>query len=556
MAVEPYERVFSLLKGGCVVHREGRCPVWTYSLAWGAIMKLTVYLTRQDITDFDGLIREKYLRQDGYEVLESREDLGFPLRAYVLRIRETEPKWVAFLRHYFDVDEVVNSLASFVLLAQVSGRIFALTFGQAFHTIERSLFEPNFGLRVVANMIDDSGLKTVDTRNLDTVTRQQRTQVSVGSKLVDFELDLDQEWVRKLSGKSADQTFARSMSGSDSLSINLELALADLPKVLSRLLELHAGTSYRKSFGFIDHYRPLRKDDPAVEQLEKALIQRISSRDHEKIALAFPEVIDDEDVAHVRVNAAYHSNDLEDLTLDGLYAVLDRNKPLRNPLQQVRIVPINDSEEPVGGLRPLKDYLVCELDLADKTYVLSLGDWFEVNRDYVRSINAAVAAIDDLTGHLALPDWRTSEDEGAYNDRAAHERGWALLDKANFQIGGPNQKIEICDLLTAGLHMICVKKRTRSATLSHLFSQGSVSADLYRGEPTYRDRVRAAVPANSDGDQASSEEPTIVYAIATDRPGVLIDSLFFFSKVNLVAHAKDIRRRGLKVGIAKIQLKA
>lgn len=161
-----------------------------------------------------------------------------------------------------------------------------------------------------------------------------------------------------------------------------------------------------------------------------------------------------------------------------------------------------------------------------------------------------------MTGHLALPDWRTSEDEGAYNDRAAHERGWALLDKANFQIGGPNQKIEICDLLTAGLHMICVKKRTRSATLSHLFSQGSVSADLYRGEPTYRDRVRAAVPANSDGDQASSEEPTIVYAIATDRPGVLIDSLFFFSKVNLVAHAKDIRRRGLKVGIAKIQLKA
>lgn len=518
-------------------------------------MKLTAHLAKPSITDFGGLIREKYLGENGYQVLEPREDLGFPLQAYVQRVKLTEPKWIAFLRRYFDVDEIVNSASSFVLLAGIQDRIFALTFGQAFHTIERSLFEPNFGLRVTANFVDSGGLKTIDTRTLDTVTRQQRTQVSVGSRLVDFELDLDQEWVRKLSGKSSDQEFARSMSGSDSLSLNLDLALEDLPRVLEKLLELQSSDAYKEHFGFIDNYHPLRKDDPVVASLEEDLTRKLTERSQERIALALPEVVNDADIAHYRISASYRRADLSELAIDALYDFLDHHYTGTNPLAQVYIVPINDSEEAVGYRKPLKEYIVCELDRGDKTYVLSLGDWFEANRDYVLAISTEVAALDDLTDVLSLPDWQPSEDEGEYNHRVAAERGWALMDKKNFAIGGPNQKIEICDLLTPALQMLCVKKRTKSATLSHLFSQGSVSADLYRGEDIYRQRVRDILGTELGVDISSIvSEPTIVYAIATDRPGSVTDSLFFFSKVNLVAHARAIRRRGLKIGLLKIQL--
>lgn len=515
-------------------------------------MKLTVSLAREEITSFDGLIREKYLAQDGFEAIEPREDLGFPLKAYIQRIRETEPKWVEFLRAYFDVEQIVNSLATFVLLARVEGRVFALTFGQGFHTIDRSKFEPNFGLRVVANAIDSKSLKTIDTRNLDTVTRQQRTQVSTGSSLVAFELDLDQEWVRKISGKSSDIALARSMSGSDSLSINLNLKLENLPDVLRKLLELNAGTGYRKNFGFIDNYHSLRSDDPRVAQLNAELEGKIKSRSREKIALAFPDIIDDEDIAYVRVYASYRHTDLEDLSLEALYSVLDEH-PVRDPLTQVRIVPINDPEEAVGRRLSLESYAVCELELDGKIYVLSLGSWFEVNRDYVTTINESVSEIDDLTGSIGMPSWKIGDDEGTYNEKAATARSWSLLDKANFYIGGPNQRIEICDLLTADLQMICVKKRTKSATLSHLFAQGAVSADLYRGEETYRQRVHDAAPAMASGGNLP-DDPVIVYAIGTDLPGPLKNSLFFFSKVNLVTHARDIRRRGLRVAVAKINM--
>lgn len=139
-------------------------------------MRLTVHLARRGITTFGGLIKEKYLYADGYELLEPTEQLDFPLRAYVQRVRASEPKWVAFLREYFDIDDLQNSFASFVLLTSYGGQVFALTFGHGFHTIERNRFEPNFGLRVAANTVDGGAVKAIDTPNLDTVTRQQRTQ--------------------------------------------------------------------------------------------------------------------------------------------------------------------------------------------------------------------------------------------------------------------------------------------------------------------------------------------------------------------------------------------
>ena len=47
---------------------------------------------------------------------------------------------------------------------------------------------------------------------------------------------------------------------------------------------------------------------------------------------------------------------------------------------------------------------------------------------------------------------------------------------------------------------------------------------------------------------------TFVYAIATDKVEPLAKSLFFFSKVNLVTHARDIESRGFRVALAKIDI--
>jgi uncharacterized protein (TIGR04141 family) len=48
-------------------------------------------------------------------------------------------------------------------------------------------------------------------------------------------------------------------------------------------------------------------------------------------------------------------------------------------------------------------------------------------------------------------------------------------------------------------------------------------------------------------------EWTIVYAMGTEKPGRLADSMFFFSKLNLDRAARTIKHTfGLQVAIAKI----
>jgi uncharacterized protein (TIGR04141 family) len=98
---------------------------------------------------------------------------------------------------------------------------------------------------------------------------------------------------------------------------------------------------------------------------------------------------------------------------------------------------------------------------------------------------------------------------------------------------------------------------TKSATLSHLFLQGSVSAQLMVEDADgYQDRVvdvlREMVP---DAEFGGREQWTVVYAIGTDKPGRLADGLYFFSKVSLDSTARQLRNLGINVALARIPLR-
>lgn len=521
-------------------------------------MKLTISIARKDVTEFSDLIRPVYVEKLDLVPLEPTSPLDFPVQAYIQRDKPTQPKWVNFLSQNFMVTGVENTSNSFVLLAKVRERIFAITFGiSGINSLERASLERGFGLRVCANSVDASELISVDTRNLDSVTRQQKTHLSMGSAISDFSIPVEQDWVRRMQGKTGRLDFAKSLSGADSLHINVSGSLAKLPEILSTILDAYESEEYKVTFPFLDHYSPIDKHDPRFAELEEELLDRIRNRATGKISLAMPQVVDDEQVSHFDISGSHKAAELEEVTLTGVYEFLDASYDGDDPLQDVRIVPVADSGQAAGQKRPLYDWVVCEVVEADRTYVLSLGEWFEVAGDYVSSVNSAVAKIVDITDELRLEDWKPTEKEGDYNERVAEARNWALLDKNNYNIGGPSQKIEICDLLTEDMQLICVKQQTSSATLSHLFSQGSVSAELYRGEPDYRERIYDDARQHW-GQEISEPEsgPTIVYAIANDRPGKLADNLFFFSKITLLANTRIIERLGIGVAIARISMPA
>ncbi len=112
-----------------------------------------------------------------------------------------------------------------------------------------------------------------------------------------------------------------------------------------------------------------------------------------------------------------------------------------------------------------------------------------------------------------------------------------------------------------------------SASLSHLFAQGSTSADLLLMSPEYRQEAITVIRAAEQEREAmgvgtfngrfstfSTDAITpanyeVVYAIIERWNGLdLVSRLPFFSKVNLRTHAEDLRRMGFRVSQKRIDV--
>jgi uncharacterized protein (TIGR04141 family) len=358
--------------------------------------------------------------------------------------------------------------------------------------------------------------------------------------------------VRALKGRPSSADFARTLSGSDPAAITCDADLDSLPEKLRELIEAYGSDAYKADYGFIDYTQPLNRKDSRIKKLNGLRDQMFQTRKEQRIALALPE-IQDASVETYHVFYQKHSFELLELSLHDLYRELDAVGAGLAVPDNIRVVGVDDGGGQVTESRSLRDFIVCEVDLGKEHFVYSLGGWFQLDRDYVESIKKQIRLIPDLTATLDFPRMKVGEHEGPYNDRVAIAKSWQNLDKDFFRIRSYD-KVEVADHLTPANEFIAVKKMTSSATLSHLFSQGSVSAQLLRGNVEYREKVEQIGKSMNPEYVIESPTPTFVYAIATEKPGGLVDSLFFLSLVNLADRAQVIRGFGYKVGICRIEI--
>ena len=97
-----------------------------------------------------------------------------------------------------------------------------------------------------------------------------------------------------------------------------------------------------------------------------------------------------------------------------------------------------------------------------------------------------------------------------------------------------------------------IKSMESSATLSHLFGQGTVSARLFRAHGEYRRRVEERFRGRYGTDLEQRADLRVVFAIGTPKDGPLSESLFFFSLVNLAQHKQMLDAMGYRVAVCRI----
>lgn len=86
--------------------------------------------------------------------------------------------------------------------------------------------------------------------------------------------------------------------------------------------------------------------------------------------------------------------------------------------------------------------------------------------------------------------------KGDYIKRVAKgaPRQFAVMDQKTIAHGGGQSTIEFCDLYSASKDILHLKRYGQSSTLSHLFSQGLVSGELFRMEAAFRKKVNRKLP--------------------------------------------------------------
>jgi uncharacterized protein (TIGR04141 family) len=533
-------------------------------------LRFNCYLLREGLDDVEKALRSKY-RPSGAQALrkiDGSAEAPAGSVAYLGAPAERTPRWAEELDSLFPgVAQVTNRSNRFVIFLPVTTRWFAVCFGYGSGVLEWDSVEGNFGLRVAARRFQPDDVTEFRSRRIDASARTQSVQVPVGTDLKELGIELEGEFVRKLSGRLAIRGINDvdgSVVAGDSIAFKASTDLYTVQSILGQMLTDVANSATREEFQFVDSLEPLRSNERISKALDERLAAELLQRPINQspyvthiLEFAPPDDVRIEDVDDISVVNGSKNATMEMFTFGALQSALSEVGVRRGVafLKGVRLVARGADGDELSQLLPLRNWLVYEVGDSIERYVLTLGRWFRLQEDYSKKLNADLKKIQDVTADIALPDTTATEHEGPYNERASNAVNLVLMDLVKVQTED-GTVVEACDLLHRDGFLIHVKRYNGSQTLSHLFSQGAISAELLNGDPVMKkDFVEKVTDKDPSFEGTAEAAPEVVtYAIAIrDKYDLPLD-LPTFSKVNLRDFAKRLSRMKVKPTLARIRV--
>jgi uncharacterized protein (TIGR04141 family) len=228
-----------------------------------------------------------------------------------------------------------------------------------------------------------------------------------------------------------------------------------------------------------------------LHSLTNLLVARINERNLDKVWMAVPEVVTWSDLSGFRYQQPKRGDLVDDLD-KAEFIDLFEGEPIEvEDLKKTIVYAISAEDDEIASKWAAFRCVYAELEVDGRIYILNSGKWYEIAKTFADEVQRDFAGMPEST--IALPTY-TSGDEGDYNVAAAASLPNACcMDQELIDHGGGHSKIEFCDVYTDDKKIVHVKKYAGSGTLSHLFSQGVVSGELFVGDQDFRRNIEYEV---------------------------------------------------------------
>ncbi|MGW4395727.1 DUF6119 family protein [Amycolatopsis nivea] len=468
---------------------------------------------------------------------------------------------------------LTSQIASAALLVNVDEETYALTYGMGRVYIDPLRIEANFGIRFAVRALNPEKIREVTRNVLNERARIDRNSVPGGQDIDQYFIEEYGEIVSRLVGECTDENFTFIKKGSskftlratDSLNIPVAKDPEELVSDLRSITKILKTESPVPSLEFVDQLREVKTKDPSYARLEEKLSEAFSPGSSTPLSLAYPRDADQDTIEaqSYRIKMRGSNRDpIDELELNSIIRPLERlSASERIPALKAGYIQAFGDEsgtDPVSGDISCAKWIACDVSLDSRQYFFHAGSWFEVGQQYTRYLNKRVEKILSIPTNLELPVWPKSiRTEGEYSTSVAdNDNSFTRLDTRRVSSTLHKKGIEPCDLVGPNGELIHIKPADRSAPLSHLFNQGSVSAELFHFDAEARSAFIEKVKKHGGGrDLGQDWRPTqVIFALASEDDRTSPDSLFTFAKVALArCYERICDTLQIKVSVIHIQ---
>lgn len=479
--------------------------------------QISFYLAKEG-NNFDSVTKEDSIQSES-NIFKIREfdvdDASMKFFCVQKTVSNSEnPPWLDFINEriedkiYFDT---FNKRPSGLLLININQRILAATFGTSgVGFLDKSKFLSDFGIKTAMNMCGNKELRQTKSSIHAYTTQFIDRQLSKPSDAFSFGL-IESEFLQYISAHLESDSNV-TLQGKDNLTIKIigdnKLSWKKLMAYSKTFISEYKNKKYRNLFPNYPNLQDVSLEK--VNELDSILIDNLSAENYNRIHLAIPEFIANDQFSFSytnyfkRQNKVYSHIDIKDLKSDN---VLDFNELKIEDIKNKNVYPFSHDEDKILEYKKWNLYtcIVAEVLLGEEYFILSGGEWKKVDNEFY---NAVTNFIDNILQISSIPDQyhdinifddkRKQNREDIFNNEYCKLNNNAILfDQSKLRIGqGPKDK-EFCDIFECKdgelAQIIHVKKYSGSSSLNYLFSQARFYCEFFLSDDTFLSEIRTHI---------------------------------------------------------------